>query len=74
MAARELVQELPAALELAAIALHREIAGDHHQIRRELIGLLYRGAQQLGTEQSLADMQVRHLDDPHGSPLLAIDG
>jgi hypothetical protein len=37
MAARELVQELPAPLELAAITLHREIAGDHHQIRRELM-------------------------------------
>jgi hypothetical protein len=63
--ARELIQEAPALLELAAIALHREIAGDHHQIRRELVGLLYGGAQQAGAEQSLADVQVGHLDDLH---------
>jgi hypothetical protein len=32
-----------------AIALHREVAGDHYQLRPELIGLLYRGGQQLLT-------------------------
>ena len=63
--ARELIQELPAPLELAAIALHRQVAGDDHQVGIELVGLRDGGAQQLAAEEPLADMQVRHLDDPH---------
>jgi hypothetical protein len=50
VAAVELGQEAPALLELAAIALHGEVTGDHHEIRIQLIGLAYGGAQQLGTE------------------------
>jgi hypothetical protein len=66
MRAREPVQKPLAALELAAIALHREISGDHHEVGRELVGLIDSGAQQPGAEQAFADVQIGHLNDPHG--------
>jgi hypothetical protein len=58
MAAIELAQEPLARLELTAIPLHRKIARHHHKLRPELIGLLYGGGQQIGTEESLSDVQV----------------
>jgi len=62
---RQLVQESPALLELASIALSREITGDHHQVRAQLVRLRNCRAQQVGAEQRSPDMQIRHLDDPH---------
>ena len=67
----ELIQEAPALLELAAIALHRQVAGDDHQVGVELVRLRDGGAQQLAAEESLANVQVRHLDDPHGTTATA---
>jgi hypothetical protein len=71
--ARERVEELLAALELAAIALHGQVAFDDREVWVQLVGLRDGGGQQLAPKQPLADVQVRRLDDPHVTTATARD-
>ena len=60
-----------ARLVLALVAVGRQVAADHDDVRRERVDLLDRALQHVGPEVWRAAVQVGQVSDPHASGLRA---